>query len=296
MNIFITGATGFLGQHIARQCVAEGHHVLCLRRATSPHTTLNGVTWVTSDSSQWESEVKAFCPDVLIHAAWSGVDAKGRNDGKVQQENVEMTEHLLHMHPYKQVVMLGSQDEYGRIDSEVDENQPLRPLSEYAKAKISCCEHLQAYAGKHGLAWQWLRIFSVYGPGQRPQWLIPSVIGHCLRGEAMDTTRGEQRYSYLYVADFARAVVSTLGKKGKSGIYNLSSAVPVTLSTLFHTIRQLTASTTEFRPTLPYRENQSMTILGNANKFIHAFGPFERTSLEDGLKATIEYIQNNQQL
>ena len=292
MNVFITGATGFLGQHIARRCVAQGHRVLCLRRTVSDQP-LQSATWVTAGQPEWEIQVKTFAPDILIHAAWGGVDANGRNEAEVQKNNIELTERLLHLFPYKQTIMLGSQDEYGQINNKVNENHPLCPLSEYAKAKITCCKRLQAHAEKNGTTWQWLRIFSVYGPGQRPQWLIPSVIGHCLKGEDMETTKGEQLYSYLYVDDFARAIVSMIGRTGQSGIYNLSSCIPVTLNDLFHTIKRLTNSKTEFHPTLPYRENQSMVILGDASKFINAFGQFEHTSMEQGLLSTIQFIRNN---
>lgn len=53
MKIFITGATGFLGYHIANACIAKGHQVLCLRRTTSVSlfndNVEHDVLWVNSD-------------------------------------------------------------------------------------------------------------------------------------------------------------------------------------------------------------------------------------------------------
>ena len=294
MKIFLTGATGFLGYHIALQCLSEGHQLLCLHRPSSIHPFTpaddQAITWVTEDEAG--RLLPDFKPDVLIHAAWGGVSAQGRNDAAIQQTNIAFTQRILESYAFPQIIMLGSQDEYGYIDQMVDESHPLRPLSEYAKAKIACCRLLEERARLTNACWQWVRIFSIYGEQQADNWLIPSVILKCLRGEAeMATTPGEQQYSYLYSHDFARAITSMVGRTGECGIFNLSSAHPITLIRLFRLIKELTQSSITFLPTLPYRENQSMVILGNSDKFVNTFGAFEKTSLTDGLKRVIHHLQ-----
>ena len=143
MNILLTGGTGFLGYHIAQCCVRKGHRVYGLRRPTS-RSLFNAamernVHWITmQQNTGWEERVRIAAPDVLIHAAWGGVAADGRNNAALQQENIAMTEAMMRLAPFRQIIMMGSQDEYGMISSKVDEDQPLRPLSEYAKAKIAC--------------------------------------------------------------------------------------------------------------------------------------------------------------
>lgn len=298
MKIFLTGATGFLGYNIAIACADKGYQLLCLRRHNSvshfPPSIEQQLLWVTEGEEGWLEAIRSFEPDVLIHAAWGGVDASGRNNAEIQQANVELTQQIMTSAPFKQIIMLGSQDEYGQIQAKTSETAPLRPLSEYAKAKIRCCQLLQQYCDPL-IEWQWIRIFSIFGLQQRPMWLIPSVIRKCLDNEPfMETTPGEQVYSYLYSADFGSAITSIVGQRGKSGIYNLSSAKAVRLCDLFELIKRQTGSSIEFRKTLSYRENQSMVILGDASKFIQAFGAFEQTPLEEGLRLTIEEIRNNE--
>ena len=76
MNIFITGATGFLGFHIVVKCVEQGHRVLCLRRKESVGKFSKRVEaklhWVDKDESCWKETIAHFQPDVLIHCAWEG--------------------------------------------------------------------------------------------------------------------------------------------------------------------------------------------------------------------------------
>lgn len=296
MKIFVTGATGFLGYHIVKACVVLDYEVLCLKRHTSISTFDADleckINWVNSDDCDWEFQVKCFQPDILIHCAWNGVSANERNSSRVQSKNIVLSEKLFHLVKYKQIIVLGSQEEYGQIDSLVDETHPLYPITEYAKAKISVCESLKEYAFRTNIEWQWIRVFSVYGEKQKKSWLIPSLIEKCLNPtiKEMATTKGEQIYSFLYSSDFANAIMSVIGATGKSGIYNISSTTPVKLKELFEIIKNKTKSKIEFLPTLPYREYQSMFIVGNSNKFKSAFGEYERTSLSQGLDNVINMI------
>ena len=282
MNILITGATGFLGRHICQESERQHHQVMCLKHAeigNSAHL------------------VREFAPDVLVHCAWGGVSAADRNNPQLQKANVEMSEEVFNLYPYRQIIALGSQDEYGVIDGIVGEGHPLSPVSEYAKAKIQLCHYLQQIASTRPLEWQWLRIFNMYGRHQQANWLIPSIVKKCLDGEhAMDTTLGEQQYAYLYAEDFARAVTSIFGSTGKSGIYNISSSTPLPLRDIFLLIRQLTNANIEFSfGAIPYRDNQSMMICGNSEKFAKAFGTFETTPFEKGLSIIINDYKQQQQ-
>lgn len=297
MRILITGATGFLGYHIVKRCVDKDHDVVCLRRKTSvspfDESMEKRILWVDVDTQQGQDTVNDFAPEVLIHAAWGGVAADGRNNPEIQRTNIDMTDRIMEMYPYTQIVMLGSQDEYGQIDSVIDEEYPLSPVSEYAKAKIVCSRHLKTYCESKHIEWQWLRLFSLYGEKQQSGWLIPSTVKKCIDGAlSMETTLGEQVYSYLYASDFACAVESVVGQKGKSGIYNLSSAVPVSIKALQEEIKQLTVSDIQYVRTMPYRPNQSMTIMGDSSRFIKAFGEFEYTTLKQGLAKVIEDIKS----
>lgn len=296
MRVLITGATGFLGYHIVNRCVERGYEVMCLRRKTSvslfDENVENRIAWIDIDTPQDWSKVNRFSPEILIHAAWGGVSADGRNDSEIQKANVDMTDRIMKMCPYKQIIMLGSQDEYGQINSVVDESYPLSPISEYAKAKNRCCEQLKTYCESNNIEWQWIRIFSIYGEKQQQKWLIPSTIRKCIEGGAMEATLGEQVYSYLYASDFAYAIESVIGQKGKSGVYNISSSVPVSIKELQEEIKQLTGSDIQYVRNLPYRPNQSMVIVGNSTRFIEAFGAFEHTTLRQGLQKVIEHIKS----
>ena len=74
MKIFLTGASGFIGRQILKQLLAEGHEVLTLTRSRiSADETAPNWHQYQADISCWgtfEEQVRAFAPEVCIHAAW----------------------------------------------------------------------------------------------------------------------------------------------------------------------------------------------------------------------------------
>ena len=111
MNIFVTGATGYLGYHFVKIAIAQGHKVLCLRRPTSVSlfepSEEGQIQWVNNDDEMKLREtINVFHPDVLFHAAWGGTRGRERNDAAIQEHNVQMSKHLITLYPYKQIIVL----------------------------------------------------------------------------------------------------------------------------------------------------------------------------------------------
>lgn len=296
MKIFITGATGYLGYHIAVQCLIDGHQVLCLRRSTSKslfsEEQEQQITWVTKDDQGWENHIKAFSPDVLIHAAWGGVRGAGREDRDIQIENILMSNQLYTLFPYKQIIALGSQAEYGYYEGPASETYELHPTMMYANAKVASLHELQTYCEAKGIEWQWLRVFTVFGEKQTGG-LISLAINNCKKGvEQFDTTEGNQVYSYLYTKDFAKAVSQVIGSQGKSGVYNLSQPLEEYSNRyILEAIKQIMGSTIQYNyGVMPYPKGQVMLMTGSVDKYESAFGKIPHTDFKEALMNTIESL------
>ena len=293
MNIFVTGATGYLGYHFVKIAIAQGHKVLCLRRPTSVSlfepSEEGQIQWVNNDDAKLREIVNAFQPDVLFHAAWGGTRGIERNDVAIQKNNVQMSKNVITLYPYKQIIVLGSQAEYGYYYGPAMETDSLKPNTIYGQAKIETCEFLKEYCEAHNIEWQWIRIFTVFGEKQTGG-LIKLAIEKCLNGEkSFDTTPGEQKYSYLYAEDFGKAICNMLGSKGKSGIYNLSQ--PQCLKSnkeILESVKTLTKSDIHLNfGAMPYPEGQVMLMDGSVNKFEKAFGAVPYTDFNTALEHTI---------
>lgn len=294
MKIFITGATGFLGLHIANIAVRQGYNVMCLCRNTSvslfDKIVEDKIEWLNNEDCNWKQKLANFAPEVLIHCAWGGVKCTDRDDANVQLKNVGFSKELFDAYPYKQIISLGSQAEYGYYDSIVAENYPLRPLNNYGRAKVNVLNELRSYAEVHNVEWQWIRIFTVFGEKQQAG-LIYSFTQKCLNEDkAFDTTSGMQEYSYLYSFDFAKAIMQVVGQRGKSGIYNLSQNSEIHSNIeILENIKAILHSNIDIRyGAIPYAQNQVMYLDGYTRKFVESFGAIPQSDFMSALIRTID--------
>ena len=296
MRIFVTGATGVIGAAVCREALAQGHEVLALKRENSiSHFTKeeeSKLSWVISNSSL-KNAVNAFKPDVLVHTAWGGVKAELRNSECAQDANFELSKELFEMYPYKQIIAMGSQAEYGYYTKRVSEDDAPHPFNSYGETKIKVCNLLKDYCERNGIEWQWIRIFTVFGDYLRTG-LIYSAAKQSLEGATdFDTTEGTQVYAFLYAPDFAKALVKTFGAKGKSGIYNMAQPrCEVAIKDVLLKIKQITGSDINFHfGAIPFRENQVMLMSGNVDKFESAFGEIPNSDFDANLKKVIESLK-----
>lgn len=300
MRIFVTGATGFLGYHFVNVAVVNGHDVLCLRRSTSvslfEKIIEEKIQWISNDDENvLLKTLNCFQPDVLFHAAWSGVRGQGRNDEVLQQKNVELSKRIISLYPYKQIIALGSQAEYGYYEGIVSESHFLKPNTPYGKAKKEVCKLLKSYCESHNIEWQWIRIFTVFGEMQTGG-LIRFFTEQCLSGKnVFDTTDGKQEYSYMYSFDYARALCNVLGSTGKSGIYNLCNTIDILSNrALLEKIKNITKSNININyGAVPYEPDQIMYMCGLIDKFEKSFGNIHFTHFDEAINHTISSIKEN---
>jgi nucleoside-diphosphate-sugar epimerase len=190
-------------------------------------------------------------------------------------------------------IALGSQAEYGKLDSIVNESQPLNPNNIYGISKTLAQKLVHYYCRLNNINWYWLRVFSVFGEKESEQWLIPSVIKKVLsKGQELELSTCSQQYAYMYCKDFANAVYMLACKTElESGIYNISGIGAKSLKSI---IQQITHVLNNQEINLKFgalslRENQSSFIEGSMNKFFTKVGKVPYTPFEVALENTIAY-------
>jgi len=231
-------------------------------------------------------------PEVFIHCAWRGVGGNDRNEAFQITNNIPMTLDAVELAAAagcRQWIGLGSQAEYGNQNCRMSEDSPLRPTTLYGKAKLAAGVASLALCEARGMTGTWLRVFSTYGPGDAPQWLVPYAIREFLAGRAPKLTRCEQRWDYLYVRDAASAVVSVAETRAP-GVFNLGSGSAETLKKIIETIRgELAVSIEPAYGAVPYRSDQVMYLEADISRLRAATGWSPRVSLIEGIRATIAF-------
>jgi nucleoside-diphosphate-sugar epimerase len=303
MKILLTGATGFIGSNIASGLLEQGFDIIATHRTSSEFSKCNQfkdkINWINTDSGGWKETIASIAPDQLIHVAWSGIEVENRNNWEMQLKNFWLSREYFDLAKacgIKKVIACGSQAEYGSYGFPVTEMTVPKPNDAYGATKTLTANYLRTLFENSATEWYWIRIFSVFGEGENPDWLIPSVISKLINGEQIKLTSCEQKYNYLYIKDFVTQLLAIVNcKENKSGIYNLCNSESIILKALLKKVADLmnlSEDLLEFGE-ISQRTGQNMYISGDNKKFLHSFEPDQSNfvGFDSGLRRTIEYYQ-----
>lgn len=290
MRILLTGATGFIGSHLASFLIDSGFDLLLTKRSSSNLSRCVGyidkVMWTDTDNKDWVSQAVAFRPEVILHAAWNGVENTRRDDWEAQLSNVSFMYCLLKVAAgggTSKIICLGSQAEYGNFETKVVESHKVSPASSYAVVKLANLELLKSFCADRQVQWYWLRVFSVLGEDDNASWLLPAVIAKLKNNEPMALTEGGQEYDYIYIQDLNRRILQVVDHVGdKSGVYNICSGEGIKIKHLLLLVAKKLSKPVSLLNfgAIPYRTNQTMKMVGDPSKFESAFGTLPRLSVE----------------
>lgn len=296
MKAFVTGASGFIGSYLVKALVDDGHEVLCLKRPTSNIEGLeeyvDKVKWI-NNTDDWKTEFRKFKPYIIYNLAWNGVAAADRVLWEKQVSNVAMQQELLSLAletGCKKIVGTGSQSEYGDFENKIDENYPVKPKTAYAAVKAASLIIMKSFCEINNIDWYWFRLFPLFGPHESDRWLIPSLIKNIVTKDHMDFTPGEQKLSYLYVGECAKAIEMAINTDGKSGVYNICSDNPMALKTLVTKIRdKINPSFRLNFGALQYRYGQCMYMEGDTTALRANIYNLNTSDFDKKLDLTIDY-------
>lgn len=296
MRVLVTGASGFIGSHVTRQLIHSGHEVAALTSPDKPSWRLRDVSGafraIPRRIHAIQADLDDFKPQIALHLAWyaePGQYLTSPRNVPMLIDSLGLLQALITA-GCEQIVMVGTCAEYDTAPGWLHEDGPTRPETIYAAAKLSLGLMGAPLAAAAGVGFTWARLFYLYGPYEDERRLVPALIKTLLKGETFKATAGEQVRDYLHVEDVAAALCA-LALGHHSGVFNLSSGVPVTVGGLMETVAAHIQGGGAIQfGALPYREWEPRFICGD-NRRLRATGWAPRYSLRDGLKQTLEWWQ-----
>lgn len=225
--VLVTGATGFLGGHCLGRLLGESCTVHATSR-TGQGPVHARVTWHAADLLDPEAArrlVRRIEPTHLLHSAWIATPGRFWSD----PENVDWLQSgLALLRAFGEVggvrfVGVGTCAEYDWQQARFAEDETLtRPGTLYGKAKAAMAAAAQACAAHYGFSAAWGRVFLPYGPGDRPQRLIPTVVAALRAGRPVDLSEGSQERDFVYAPDVADLLVRLLAGT-EDGVFNVGT-------------------------------------------------------------------------
>lgn len=246
MRVLITGASGFAGTWLCRQCAEAGDEVVALsRRGTVPEGCGQGVAVDMRDGDAMRAAVRAAAPELVYHLAsltsvgrsWEGpAQTLGDNDAIT----VGMLEAMRHTAGGAPLVWVSSCEIYGNPEVlPATEDLAPRPANPYAVSKMSGEMLAQVYADAYGLAIVRARPFSHSGPGQLPIFLLSSLASQAAEGRRTGvaklqivTGNPDTRRDFTDVRDVVRGYYLAFLHAAPGEAYNLGSERAVSLQAI----------------------------------------------------------------
>lgn len=290
-KVLITGGTGFIGRNVVDELISRGWevHSLVFPPFAPEKEGLIQYEMNLMDNEAVNKFLKEHNFENLIHLAWY-VGPKCH----VHDLNLDWTLATLNLlknfkeNGGKRFAGAGTISEYEyKYGYLLEDETPTSPKTLYGESKNSIYKIASVYCKQNGIEFKWPRIFNLYGPAEKSQRLMPSVINSCLKGEDVKVSDCLKFQDYLHVKDTACGIVDVF-ESDIEGAVNICSGKPVQLRAIVEKIAELT----NFKGKILWGAIPAAfgdeVVVGN-NEKLKSTGWNQKYSLEEGLKETIDW-------
>ena len=308
-RILVTGAAGFIGSHLCERLAAAGHEVLGVDCKTDHYAialkdlNLEGLraSGVQTDSSDLAADDLQNLMDgvefVFHLAAQPGISGTTSFDTYLRN-NIVATHRLLEVASecasLQGMLNISTSSVYG-ADATGDETSEPRPTSHYGVTKLAAEQLMLAAHRDSGMPCCSLRLFSVYGPRERPEKLYPKLVGAILEDRPFPLFEGSERHirSYTFVSDVVDGMVAALDHFDScvGEVFNIGTDVAHTTREGIEAVEKLTGKSARI-DRQPRRAGDQTRTQANISKARRVLEYDPTTSLEDGLRAVVRWYQS----
>ena len=311
-KIFITGAFGFIGSHLAELCVKKGYHVTAFDRYNSDNNwgwlnqseVKNDINIILGDIRDYDSVSKAMkgCDSIMHLAALIGIPYSYVSPLAYIRTNIEGTYNILESAKnlnFENILITSTSETYGSAQYvPMDESHPVVGQSPYSASKIASDNISISYYRAYGLPVKIVRPFNTYGPRQSPRAVIPSIISQIYKnpkniklGNLLPTR------DLTFVEDTSSAFLEIMNSKNLFGeVTNVGSNTEISIKDLLAKISSIMDTDIKFnKDTIRVRPEKSEVdrLFCNNDKILQNTNWMPLTNLDDGLKKTIKWVDKN---
>lgn len=245
MRAIVTGGAGFIGSHLVRRLLDEGHEVTVIDNlSTGDFSNIEDLDcrFIEAYIESVDFEQLTIEHDTLFHlAAPVSVEESLNDPGKYYSEIALGTNAVVEWsisQGCKNIVIASTAAVYGESEEiPFTEDGPLKPMSPYAKAKLMTEHVLEDHLQLTSINGVALRFFNVYGEGQRNEGGYLSAVPIFLQQyesfrPITVTGDGQQTRDWVYVGDVVEACILALKSNKRFAVYNVASGIETSVMDL----------------------------------------------------------------
>lgn len=301
----VLGGNGFIGSHLVDSLQSNGHEVRVFDRFKDDNYLFktNETTEIFSRDFLNRADIAESLVgiDYVFHFISTTTPATAENDPLIDiSTNISMSVVLFQecvKAGVKKVIFASTGGAiYGEQSTSLKETDLTMPISPYAIGKLTIENYLRYFRIKHDLDSVILRISNPYGERQafnRKQGVIPIFLENLYNNKPLVIFGdGTMERDYVYVKDVTNAISSMFAKKSKFDTYNIGSGVDTSVNKLVGIV-EIVANKKAEVVKLPTPATYIHKVVLDTTRFITEFGKINHISLEDGIKNTYKYIEDN---
>jgi UDP-glucose 4-epimerase len=305
VRICVTGADGFIGARLVHLLLARGAEVSGLHRnpllqRLRPHQKLSLQAFDLLDAEALTRSLKAFAPALVFHCAGL-VDWRQEPTltAAMLQQNTLGAANVLEaarLSGASRVILFGSAGEYGAQQNPLAEGSAALPLDPYSASKLAATELALVYQRSFALPCTIVRPFMVYGIGEGPRRLLPSLFQRALAGGGeFPCSLGGQLRDFTYVDEVAEGALRLACCEESIGqVVNLGTGRATTVREVIEVACRISGGKVAPRfGAMPYRPGEPMQLYADVQKLQSLSRWRPAISIEEGLTKMWEEAQGH---
>ena len=307
----VTGGAGFIGSHIVEELIKQEYKVkvfdsLVKGKKSSIQYLIdkNKVEFIEGDLRDRDSVDKAMKNvDYVFHTAGIHIARSMESPDECIEVNIKGSYNIFKSacdHNVKRIIFSSSSSVYGDPDKlPMSEKSEIKPTEPYGASKWMSEKLLEYLGKKHGIEYNILRYFNVYGSRQAAHayytTVITAFIGRILNNEApIIDGKGDQSMDFTHVSDVVNANILAMKSETKNEIFNVGTGRSTSIAELAEILRK--AINSDVKPIFRDRDVVCTKRQADTEKAERLLGFKSKVNVEEGLKIVAQEIMEKPEL
>lgn len=319
MKVLVTGAAGFIGYHLCKNLLLQGHSVIGLDNFSALYdTSIN--KWRFQDLQQFskfefiffdvsKDDVSVLLKrkgiDYLVHAAAKDLffnEKKPTDYTTFLMSNVLATARMFELGKslkIKKFILLSTYIVYGNTKKEIFTEKKIlpKPVNNYAASRLAEEQAVEFMSTFYNIPCVVLRIFSAYGPASRPGTIVPYLVGSFYNNKKVTINKNHtSTRDFVYIDDVIRCIRKSMTKRLKFQVINVASGVTTDDIDLTKTLASIMEKEKNVNIVQKRVSNEDIKVKrisadnSKARKMLNLKAP---TMLDEGLRKTVAWYKKN---